>query len=130
MKRANLGRGLIILAIAVFFGYRYWKFGGVIYPTFIIVFAASGLLSLADRLPGRWQNMMLNLGISLFFLDFVFAEIDFAEVGQAFATANYWMLVPSTLLVLAHLYFRTLRSQWLLKPMGDVPFWPAFRIPL
>ena len=126
-KRANLIRGLIILAIAAFFGYRCWQSGGVVYPTFIIVFAASALLSLFDRLPARWQNMALNLGISLFFLDFVFSEINFAEVGQAFVTANYWMLAPSTILVLAHLYFRTLRSQWLLKPMGDVPFWPAFR---
>ena len=107
MKRANLGRGLLILAIAAFFSYRYWKLSGVVYPTFVIVFAASGLLSLVDCLPARWQNVMLNLGISLFFLDFVFAEINLAEVGQAFATANYWMLVPTTVLVLAHLYFRT-----------------------
>ena len=73
MKRANLGRGLLTLAIATFLGYRYWQLGGVAYPTFIIVFAGAGLLSLIDRLPSRWQNIMLNLAISLFFLDFVFS---------------------------------------------------------
>jgi uncharacterized protein (TIRG00374 family) len=127
MKRANLGRSLFILAIAAFFGYRYWQSEGFVYLTFVIIFAGGGLLSLFDRLLARWQNIVLNVGISLFFLDFVFAEIPLAEVGQAFATANYWMLGPSTLFVLLHLYFRTLRWQWLLKPMGEVSFWPAFR---
>ncbi len=127
MKRANLIRGLIILAIAAFFGYRYSQSGGFIYPVLGIVLAGTGLVSLFDRLPARWQNILLNLGIGLFFLDFVFAEINLSELGQAFARANYWMLIPSTLLVLTHLYFRSLRSQALLKPMGEVGFWPAFR---
>ena len=84
-------------------------------------------MSLGSRLSTRWQNITVNVGISLFFLDLVFAEIDLGKVGEAFATANYWMLVPSTVLVMLHLYFRTLRWQWLLKPMGEVSFWPAFR---
>ncbi len=127
MKRANLGRGLFILVIVAFFGFRYFQLHGFVYPVYILVFAGLGLLSLANRLSARGQNMTLNVGISLIFLDFVFAEINLAEVGRAFAKANYWMLIPSTVLVLLHLYFRTLRWQWLLKPMGDVPFWPAFR---
>lgn len=127
MKRANLGRGLFILLIAAFFGFRYYQLGNMLHVAYIIVFVGMGLLSLINQLPTRWQNMTLNLGISLIFLDFVFAEINLAEVGEAFATANYWMLIPSTILVLLHLYFRTLRWQWLLKPMGDISFWPAFR---
>jgi uncharacterized protein (TIRG00374 family) len=127
MKRANLIRGLIILAITAFFGYRYWHLGNAIYPIYIVVFGGTGLLGLSNLLPARWQNMMLNLAISLFFLDFVFAEVNIAEFGQAFAKANYWMLVPSTVCILIHLYFRTLRSQALLKPMGGASFWPTFR---
>ncbi len=129
MKRANLGRSLIILALAAFFAYRYSQPSaqGTVYLGLTTLFAALGLFSLIGRLPKRWQNIALNLGISLFFLDFVFAEINFKEVLQAFATANYWMLIPSTIFVLLHLYFRTLRWQWLLKPMGQVSFWPAFR---
>ncbi|MBN1217721.1 MAG: flippase-like domain-containing protein [Anaerolineae bacterium] len=127
MKRANLFRGLIIMAIAAFFGYRYGQSGSVIYPIYLVVFAGAGLISLIGLLPARWQNMLLNLTISLFFLDFVFADINLAEVGEAFANANYWMLVPSTISILAHLFFRTLRSQVLLKPMGAVSFWPTFR---
>ncbi len=127
MNQQNLIRGLVILAITAFFGYRYWELGHAIYPIYLIIFGAAGLLSLIGRLKANWQNMILNLGISLFFLDFVFAEINLAEVGQAFAKANYWMLLPSTVFVMIHLYFRTLRSQALLKPMGGARFWPTFR---
>jgi len=127
MKRANLIRGLVILGITAFFGYRYGNLGNTIYLIYIAIFGVTGLLSLPGILPARWQNMMLNLGISLFFLDFVFAELNIADVGQALADANYLMLIPSTLLVLIHLYFRTLRSQALLKPMGGALFWPTFR---
>lgn len=117
----------MILAIAAFFSFRYFQLAGIVYPIYAAVCVALGLASLAKRLPVQWQNMTLNLGISLIFLDFVFAEIDLGKVGKALVTANYWLLIPSTLLLFAHLYFRTLRWQWLLKPMGEVSFWPAFR---
>jgi uncharacterized protein (TIRG00374 family) len=129
MNRANLGRNLIILALAAFFVFRYFQSPtpNTIHLVFAVVFAGLGLLGLVNVLPGRWQNITLNVGISLFFLDFVFAEIDLREVGEALAQANYLMLIPSTLFVLLHLYFRTVRWQWLLKPLGEVSFWPAFR---
>jgi len=127
MNKANLGRGLFILAIAGFFVFRYVQLSGSIYLFFIAAFGIAGLLALINRLPLRWQNVMLNLGISLFFLDLVFAEINWSEFAAALASANYWWLVPSTIMIFIHLYFRTVRWQWLLKPMGDVPFWPAFR---
>jgi uncharacterized protein (TIRG00374 family) len=127
MNRANVGRGLVILAIAGFFGFRYYQLDSSIYLLYIALFGGLGLLSLAHRLPARWQNAVLNLGISLVFLNLVFAEIDWAEFGEALTGANYWWFIPSTLCVLIHLYFRTVRWQWLLKPLGQVPFWPAFR---
>jgi hypothetical protein len=127
MKRANIGRGLFILALAAFFGFRYYATAGPTYLAFIVIFGGLGLLSLANTVPLKWQNLTLNLGISLVFLDFVFAEINLADVGRALAGANYWMLAPATLCILLHLYFRTLRWQWLLKPIGEVSFWPAFR---
>ncbi len=126
-RHANLIRGLFILAIAGFFGYRYAQFPHWIYVVYMGIFAAAGALSLVNRLPLRWQNLGLNLGISLFFLDFVFADISLAEVIKAIAGADYRMLLLSMLLVMLHMYFRTIRWQWLLKPLGQVKFWPAFR---
>lgn len=127
MNRTNLIRGLFILAIAGFFGYRYSQSGGLFYLLFVAAFAVSGLLSLINQLTAKWQNIMLNLGISLFFLDFVFAEIEWDKFAQALVQANYLWLIPSTIFVAIHVYFRTLRWQWLLKPIGDVAFWPACR---
>jgi hypothetical protein len=127
MNRANLSRGFFILIVAAFFGYRYFQLGSVIYPAIFIIFAGAGLLGLINRLPVHWQNVTLNVGVSLFFLDLVFAGIEWAEFAGALLNANYWWLIPSTIAVLIHLYFRTLRWQWLLKPMGEVAFWPAFR---
>jgi len=129
MNRANLGRSLFFLALAAFFGYQYLQpsSNSPFHLAFAVIFGGLGLLGLANLVPVQWQNIALNVGISLFFLDFVFAEIDLAEVGQALARANYWMFIPATIFVLGHLYFRTLRWQWLLKPLGEVSFWPAFR---
>jgi uncharacterized protein (TIRG00374 family) len=124
---ANLIRALIILAIAAFFGYRYTQLGHSIYLAYIVGFGGLGLLSLSNKLSPRWQNLGLNLGVSLFFLDFVFAEIDPAEVGRAMATADYGMLLLAMAMIIIHIYFRTVRWQWLLKPLGEVAFWPACR---
>ncbi len=127
MKQANLGRGLFILAMAIFFGYRYFSSGGTLYLAFMVALVALGMVSLLNYLPSQWQVATLNVGITLFFLDFVFANINLNEFAKALMQANYWMLIPSAILVLVHLYFRAVRWQWLLKPMGEVPFWPAFR---
>ncbi|MCB0190475.1 MAG: flippase-like domain-containing protein [Anaerolineae bacterium] len=127
MKKANLGRGLLILALAVFFTYKYFQLGYTIYPIYAIILGGLGLLSLINVLPARWQNLAANLGVSLFFLDFVFAEINLAEVGQAIVNANYTLLFLSMAVMFIHIFFRTLRWQWLLKPMGEVSFWPACR---
>ncbi len=127
MNRGNLIRGLILIAVAGFFVFRYFQIESSVYYFYIAIFIGVGLLSLFGFVSTRWQNVALNLGISLVFLDFVFAEIDWAKFFDALKNANYWWLIPSTIFLLIHLYFRTLRWQWLLKPMGDVSFWPGFR---
>lgn len=126
-KHANLIRNLFLLVMAGYFGYRYWQFGNPFYLFCIVVLIGIALPGLIGKLPVRWQNLTLNLGISLVFLDFVFAEIDLSDVAETLGSANYWMMVPATIFVLLHLHFRTLRSQWLLKSIGTVGYWPAYR---
>jgi uncharacterized protein (TIRG00374 family) len=126
-NRANLVRGLLLLAIAILFGYRYYQLGYIVYLVYIAVFGGLGILTLVNQLPARWQSLGLNVGISLFFLDFVFAEINLTEVAQAVANADYRLLLLSMAMVCLHMIFRVMRWQWLLKPMGQVGFWPAFR---
>lgn len=126
MNRTNVVRGLVILAVAAFFSYRYLSLGSSVHLIGLGTFAVLGALSIGNILSARWQNITLNIGITWFFLDLVFATIDLAEVGRALAQANYWWLIPAGLLLLIHLCFRAIRWQWLLKPMGVVSFWPAF----
>jgi hypothetical protein len=126
-KHANWGRGLLILAIAAFFGYRYFELGRNLHLIYTLTLGLLGLLSLINRLPARWQTVTMNLAISLFFLDFVFAEINLWEVGYVLTNADLGLLLLSMLMIWIHVYFRTLRWQWLLKPMGQVKFWPACR---
>lgn len=127
LKQAHLWRGLITLLIAGFFGYRYAVSGHLIYIAFVLFLGGVGLLSLINRGSVNWQNIGLNLGISLFFLDFVFGEINLSEMGEALVNANYGLLVLSMVMIGVHIIFRTIRSQLLLKPIADIPFWPACR---
>jgi uncharacterized protein (TIRG00374 family) len=78
-------------------------------------------------LTGNHQSNALNFGVSLFFLDLVFAQLNLREVGHALASARWWLLIPSLAALMIHLVVRIWRWQWFLKPIGDIPFGPAFR---
>ncbi|MDM8521059.1 lysylphosphatidylglycerol synthase transmembrane domain-containing protein [Anaerolineales bacterium HSG6] len=127
MKQTNIVRALVFAGIAAFFGYRYYTLTSSLHLGALILFLALALFSLSPYLTPRWQTITLNIGITWLCLDLVFATIDMAEFAKALAQANYWMLVPAFIIVLVHFVVRTIRWQWLLKPMGDVAFWPAFR---
>ena len=126
-------RLLILLAIGGFFAYRWWTLGGTFHAVSSIVYLLAALAGIV-KLPGgrlllsaKHQMLILNLGISLVFLDLVFAQIDWDVLLGALAEANYWMLLPSSVLVIISLFLRTWRWQWLLRGLGRVPFGPAFR---
>src|SRR5262245_53668295 len=111
LKRAHLWRGLFTLLFAGFFGYRYCVSVYPIYIAFLLFLGGIGLLSLINRAPRSWQNLGINLGISLFFLGFVFGEINLSEMGEALVNANYGLLVMSMVMIGVHIVFRTFRSQ-------------------
>jgi len=126
-------RLLILLAIGCFFAYRWGTLGGTFHALVPIVYLLTALAGIV-KLPGgrpllgaKHQTLILNVGISLVFLDLVFAQIEWDVLGEALAEANYWMLLPSAILVVISLFFRTWRWQWLLRALGRVPYGPAFR---
>ncbi|MDM8529342.1 lysylphosphatidylglycerol synthase transmembrane domain-containing protein [Anaerolineales bacterium HSG24] len=127
MKQANIVRALIFAGIAGFFGYRYYTLTSSLHLGALVLFVGLALLSLSPYITPRWQTITLNIGITWLCLDLVFATINMAEFINALAQANYWMLIPAFIIVLVHFVVRTVRWQWLLKPMGEVAFWPAFR---
>ena len=126
-------RTLILLAIGGFFAYRWSALGGSFHAAAALAFgliAMAGLVTWPGnrRAPGaKHQTLALNIGISLVFLDLVFAQVEWEAILAAFAKANYWMILPSFALVILSLFLRTWRWQWLLRAVGHVPFGPAFR---
>ena len=132
-------RGLILLAIGCFFAYRWWTLGGWFHAGAAMAYGLIGLAGLlrlprlgarrGDRvfLDARQQTLAVNVGISLVFLDLVFGQLEWDSMLQAMASARFWMLLPSVALVILSLFLRTWRWQWLLRPVGRVPFGPAFR---
>jgi uncharacterized protein (TIRG00374 family) len=126
-------RLLILLAIGGFFALRWWTLGGTFHALASIVYLVTALAGIV-KLPGgrpllsnKHQMLTMNVGISLVFLDLVFAQIEWDVLAEALAGANYWMLLPSSILVVISLFLRTWRWQWLLRALGRVPFGPAFR---
>jgi len=75
-------RLVILLAIGGFFAYRWWTLGGWFHAAAALVYvltAAAGLLRLPTGKPlisVRHQTLVLNVGISLVFLDLVFAQVE------------------------------------------------------
>jgi uncharacterized protein (TIRG00374 family) len=126
-------RLLILLGIAIFFAYRWWALDGWFQAAAALVYALAALAGALKRsnakplLSAGHQTLILNVGISLVFLDLVFAQIEWPVLLGALVEANYWMLVPSCTLVVLSLFLRTWRWQWLLRSVGRVPFKPAFR---
>lgn len=124
---AQLTPVLVLALLAVFFVYRSVSLGDGVHISMAVFFAAIALLAMANRLPANWRTNVLNIGVSLFFLDLVFAQLNLREVGTALAAARWWWMVPSVAALMVHLLFRIWRWQWLLKPVGEIPFAPAFR---
>jgi len=124
---ARLAPVLILALLAAFFVYRAVSLGDGYHWAMAAFFGVIALLAAVNRLSAGWRTNALNIGISLFFLDLVFAQLNLAEVGTALAEARWWWMIPSVVALMAHLLFRIWRWQWLLKPMGDISFAPAFR---
>lgn len=127
LNKTMLLPALVLALITAFFVWRSLTLTDWFHIVTAVIFALLTLLAIVRKLPGGVQSQALNVGISLFFLDLVFAQLNLKEVGWALASARWWMLIPSVAALMIHLVFRIWRWQWLLKPVGDVPFAPTWR---
>lgn len=131
MRKDSL-RAVALLIIALFFVYRWLSLASGLHLGAALLFGALALAGWLTTGPARAalarrQALAANLGVSLIFLDLVFAQLEWREMLSALADANYWLLLPSFGLVVIGTILRTWRWQWLLRRVGRVSFGPAFR---
>ncbi|MFQ5578779.1 MAG: lysylphosphatidylglycerol synthase transmembrane domain-containing protein, partial [Anaerolineae bacterium] len=126
-NRAMVVPVVLLGLLALFFGWRAAQLRDWVHIALAAGYGILTALALARRLGRGVRSNALNAGISLLFLDLVFAQLNLKDVGGALAEARWWLLLPSLAALMVHLVIRVWRWQWLLKPMGDVPFGPAFR---
>ena len=126
-NRQTLVPGAVLGLITTFFIWRSLQLQGTFHISMAALYASLTVLTFIGRLRGSWRSNALNFGIALLFLDLVFAGLPMEDVGAALAEANLWMIFPSMVALGCHLVVRIWRWQVLLKPMGEIPFGPAFR---
>lgn len=69
-------------------------------------------------LSGR--RLWIGLAGTALFLGLFFARTDIGQLADALAEANYWWVVPAIGLWFLSAWFRSLRWQLLLRPVGDI----------
>jgi hypothetical protein len=90
--------GLFIL-FAAFFAYRYFTLSHTIYLVFAALWIAVMALPLIKLASTKWQGLAANIGISLVFLDLVFYKLDISTMLMAMKQANYYMFIPSLVML-------------------------------
>jgi uncharacterized protein (TIRG00374 family) len=117
--------GLFIL-FAAFFAYRYFTLSHIIYLVFAALWIAVMALSLIKLASTKWQGLAANIGISLVFLDLVFYRLDIGTMLMALKQANYYMFIPSLVMLAIALVIRTWRWHWLLYQTKTARFYSLF----
>ncbi len=117
--------GLFIL-FAAFFAYRYFTLSHTIYLVFAALWIAVMALSLIKLASTKWQGLAANIGISLVFLDLVFYKLDVGTMLMALKQANYYMFIPSLVMLTIALVIRTWRWHWLLYQTKTARFYSLF----
>jgi uncharacterized protein (TIRG00374 family) len=117
--------GLFIL-FAAFFAYRYFTLSHTIYLVFAALWIAVMALSLIKLASTKWQGLAANIGISLVFLDLVFYKLDIGTMLMALRQANYYMFIPSLVILAITLVVRTWRWHWLLYQTKTARFYSLF----
>ncbi len=68
------------------------------------------------------------MAISAVFLALFLWQVNFSEVGHELSKANYIFLLPAILIYLLGVFFRAVRWQYLLKPLGNFRIFRLFSL--
>jgi uncharacterized protein (TIRG00374 family) len=67
----------------------------------------------------NWK-IIVGVLLSILFIFLAFRKVDFSQMGQAFAGADYWLLAPILAIIFLSLLLRAWRWQYLLAPIQQV----------
>ncbi|HUU62659.1 MAG TPA: lysylphosphatidylglycerol synthase transmembrane domain-containing protein [Dehalococcoidia bacterium] len=76
----------------------------------------------------RSRRLWIGVIISIAFLALFFYRVDFMAMGRALAEANYVYLLPALAVYFTGVYFRAIRWQYLLRPLGSFSSLYLFRL--
>ena len=80
---------------------------------------------------GWWKSRRFQAGVSIVLavglLAFFLSQVPLADIGRQIAQASVGWLIASIVVSLLIFVARALRWTWILRPVGRVPFVPAFR---
>jgi len=71
-------------------------------------------------------KLIIGILISALFLYLAFHKVNMAQMGEAFAAANYWWLLPTVAITFVAHGLRTLRWRYLLEPIQRLSLKPLF----
>jgi glycosyltransferase 2 family protein len=81
-------------------------------------------------MKSAWKSRPFQIGLSVVLaaalLAFFLKGINLREIGRQVSSASGAWLSASVVLAIGTFLFRALRWTWLLRPVGRVPFYPAF----
>ena len=82
-------------------------------------------------MKGWWRSRRFQAGVSIVLavglVAFFLSRVRLADIGRQIAQASPGWLLASTVVSLLIFVARAVRWTWILRPLGHVPFMPAFR---
>ncbi len=66
----------------------------------------------------RSRRFWIGVAVSALFLYLFFRNLRLNEIGEAFASANYWLIGPAVAIYFVSVLFRALRWRFVLSPIG------------
>ena len=80
-----------------------------------------------NLLRSRTFQMIASIVLGVGLLAFFLSRVPLADIGRQIAAISTPWLLTAMALSLFVFVVRTTRWIWILRPVGEVPFFPAFR---
>lgn len=77
------------------------------------------------KIKENWK-LVIGLLLSILFLYLAFRKVDFKQMASSFASADYWYILPTIIIIFLSHWLRALRWRYLLMPIRQIKTLPLF----